>query len=369
MNMLEFLAAVVLILVTVTAVILRKTYYFVPFRELKRQAEGGDDLARTLYRAVAYDGSLRTLLWLVIGLSAAGAFVLLAQVAPAWMGFLLIAILLWLTFSWLPGSRLSSPAARLAVTLTPVVVAVLNWTRPLLALAERVRQRYTPSHTGLFEKADFLALLDRQSRQPDSRITPEELDLVKHVLSFGDYKVRDTLRPRKLVKAVAAGDAIGPVLLDELHASGQTSFPVKKGPRSETIVGTLHLSDVGIHSTGTVKDHMHEGVTFVHEADSLADALHAFYQTKRQLFVAVNSFEEYVGVITLQDILHQLVGRPEPNETLGSHDDLAAVAARHTPKVTHIDEEIDLATEPEFAVEPAALDDEAVSESDESVVE
>lgn len=328
--MLTFTFAVLLLALAMLAVVLRKTYALVPARELKRQAAAGNSLAKQLYKAVGYGVSLRVLLWVVLALASAGSFVLFTMALAPVLAVLVVAVVLWLAFSWLPSTRVTSPATRITASTTPVVVWVLQYTDPILRrLTGPLTKRYVPSHSGLYELQDLLNLLDLQAKQPDSRITSEEIALIREVLQFGKRKVRDVLRPRSQVKAVALTDAIGPILLDELHASGQTVFPVKKTPRSKEIVAALHLGDVGLHSTGTVEDYVSSGITYIHESDSLADALHAFYQTKRQLFVVINSFEEYVGVITLEDILHTLVGRPVPDETLGSHDDSASVAARH----------------------------------------
>jgi len=202
--------------------------------------------------------------------------------------------------------------------------------RPLRLLMRVVGRGYKAQHTGLYELTDLLDVLDLQATQADSRITPEEISLMRHVLQFGDLKVRDVLRPRANVKTIAATDTVGPILLDELHASGQSSFPVKKTARSKEIVGTLHLGDIGIHSTGKVGDYLTLGVTYINEGDSLADALHAFYQTRRQLFIVVDAFEEYVGVLTLEDILFELVDKPKINENIGSYDDPSAVATHET---------------------------------------
>lgn len=328
--MLTFIAAILLLALALLAVVLRKTYSLVPVHELKRQAAAGNGLAKDLYVAVGYGVSLRVLLWLVLALAGACAFVLFAQILPPLLAVLLVAVSLWLVFSWLPSTRVTAWSSRLTVTCTPAVARVLHYTDPILRRASSwFVHHYTPSHSGLYELQDMLNLLDLQAKQPDSRITSEEIELIRQVLTFGDRKVRDALRPRDKVKTVALGDAIGPIILDELHASGQTVFPVKKSARSKEIVASLHLGDVGLHSTGTVEDYVAKGVIYIHESDSLADALHVFYQTKQQLFVVINSFEEYVGVLTLEDVLHTLVGRPAPNETLGSHDDSASVAARH----------------------------------------
>lgn len=335
MHMLSLFFTVLLLAIAMIAVVLRKVYTMVPERELKRQAADHNQLAKQLYEAVSYGGSLRSLLWMVIAFAGAGSFVLLAQATAGLIAVCVVALALWVAFAWLPSTRVSSVGVRLTTLLTPVVVWLLRYTDPVLRRVYNLAtNRYVPSHSGLYELEDLLDLLALQADQPDSRITTEELLLIRSVLQFGDHKVRDVLRPRKQVKAVALSDAIGPVLLDELHASGQTVFPVKKAPRSTEIVASLHLGDLSLHSTGTVEDYASKGVTYMHESDNLADALHAFYQTKRQLFVVINSFEEYVGVLTLEDILHTLVGRPEPDESLGSHEDSAHVAARHSHKPT-----------------------------------
>lgn len=340
--MLTLILGILFITLALICVVMRKTYALVPVHELKRQAAAGNTLARDLYRAVGFGQSLRVLLWVLLALFSALGAVLLATALPGWLSVLIIAVFVWLAFSWLPGTRVTSIATKLTQVITPSVAWLLHYTDPLWQqIGAPLLHRYRPHHSGMYELEDLLNLLDLQSRQPDSRITSEEIDLIRQVLQFGDRKVRDVLRPRKQVKSVALTDAIGPVLLDELHASGQSSFPVKKSPRSKEIVGSLHLHDVGIHSTGLVQDYATQNVIYIHENDSLADALHVFYQTKQQLFVVVDSYAEYVGILTLEDILFVLVGRPEANETLGSHNDSQSVAARHGAQSTNKTDESD----------------------------
>jgi CBS domain containing-hemolysin-like protein len=319
--MLTFILIVLLIALAVVSVMLRKTYAMVPAHELKRQAANGNGLARQLYQAVGYGLSLRVLLWILLALSSAGGFVLLTSVASPLLSVMVIAALLWFNFSWLPSTRVTGISTKVTQALTPALAWLLHYADPLLRrLSHPVIRHYTPDHSGLYELNDLLDLLDLQSQQPDSRITSEEIMLIRQVLTFGDKKVRDAFQPRKDVKSVALGDTVGPVLLDELHASGQSSFPVKKAPRSKEIVASLHLGDVGIHSTGTVEDYAQQGVAYISDNDTLAEALRLFYKTKQQLFVVVDNYDEYVGIITLENILHELAGKPpvkaqtEPNE-------------------------------------------------------
>ena len=80
---------------------------------------------------------------------------------------------------------------------------------------------------------------------------------------------------------------------------------------------------------------MSDKVYYLHENDSLSTALHAFYTTNHPIFVVVNSFEEFVGIITVEGLLDQLLGHV-PGEDFDQYSDLAAVAARHTNKETPV---------------------------------
>ena len=319
MDMLTYICIVLFLAIASVCVVLRKSYNLVPAHELKRQAASGNELATVLYRAVSFGVSLRALLWLGILIGSAVGFVLLALNVAAWLSVILIAVLVWLNFAWLPKARVSTISLQITRRLTPIVVWKLQYLdRPLRVTARLVGRFYDQQHSGLYEVQDLLNLLDLQSQQADSRITTEEIALMRQVLSFGDRQVHQVMRPRKDIKSVALTDAIGPVLLDELHASGQSVFPVKKAPRSKEIVASLHLGDLGIHSTGTVQDYAHQGINYVNETDSLADALHAFFQTKQQLFVVIDAEQDYLGILTLEDILHTLIGQPAttPLETV-----------------------------------------------------
>jgi len=354
-----FSFALLLLVVALVGITLRKTYYYLPPKELKRQAEQGNTLARTLYRAVSYGPSLRVLLWLLIGLSSAGGVVLLSRSAPWWIGFAATGLLLWLAFSWLPNTRVTAVGARLAAWSTPAIAALLGYLHPVFSrIGEPLHKHYqTVDHTGLYETEDLVELAEKQKSQDDNRIPAARLEALKRVLTSHHYKITDVLTPRADVKTVSDNDTIGLVLLDELHASGQSSFPVVQG-KTDKVIGALYLHDLNLKTEGKVRDHMHQSVRYLHEQDSLAQALQAFFKTKQQLFVVVNSFEEYVGVVTLEHIIKQLTGEIQTDD-FDQHEDLAAVANKHT----HDDEESEVE---ELQAEP---DEVSVPEPEEEIVD
>jgi len=328
--MTSFIFALILLALALAGVVVRKTYYYVPSKELKRQAERHDALASSLYQAISYGSSLRALLWLFIGLTSAGGIVLLARAAPAWLSISAVLLLLWVAFSWLPASRVTSFGARLAVLVTPPIVWLLNYLHPLLSrTAPKIERRYSAqAHTGLFERADIMALFEQQGRQADNRLTQEELEIVKRALSFNDHQVSSILTSRQQIKTILAHEIVGPVLIDELHKLDQQFVLVKDKPRG-VIIGILQSHKLGLMSSGQVSEHMDKTVYFLHERDSLGEALHAFFVTNCPLFVVVNSFEEYVGIVTIEAILQQLLGHI-PGDSFEQYADATAVAARHS---------------------------------------
>jgi CBS domain containing-hemolysin-like protein len=355
MVMFEFILGALLAVVAVVSWVLLRTYQYVPEHELKRLARRGDEVAQLLYRAAAYGVNLRVLLGLVAVASGVLSLVSLASAMGLWIAILVlvtVVVLGWVVL--VPGDEITRGSLWLAKRAAPGIAWLLERAHPIINVAARLTRRLqrVQVHTGLFEKSDLVDLLERQKGQADSRISEGEIELLQHTLTFGDKFVSDALVPMRVVKQVATTDAIGPVLMDELSKSGHSRFPVYDGKRDH-IVGVLYLHDlVSAKHSGAVVDVMSRKLTYVHEDFTLYQALQAFLKTKRHLFLVVNSFEELVGILTIEDVLEQIIGRPIVDE-FDKYDDLRAVAAAAAQKEheTHLK---DKAEPEEVTQEPEA---------------
>ncbi len=320
---------IVLGVLTLIAVSLQRTYARVPLRQLKHQARNGDDLAGAILKVVGFGHSLRAVLWFLIGLTSAGIFLAVSKAAPAWFALAASGTLVWAGFVWIPAARVTFISEKIASWCAPVLARLLVYLHPLIDFIARFIHRHRPLHvhTGLYDRQDIIDLLDQQQVQPDNRIERVELEIARHALTFGDDTVGQHMVPRRVVKAAKADDTLGPVIMDELYASGHSRFPVYEG-KPDTIVGTLYLRDlVTTKHGGAIRSLMKPEVSYVHEDQSLHDVLQAILRTHRQLFIVVNSFEEYVGIITIEDVLEAVIGSPIIDE-FDQYDDLRAVAAR-----------------------------------------
>lgn len=315
------------------AISLQRTYYNVPAKELKRRARAGDSLARGLYKAAAYGTSLRALLWAMVSIIAALFFVYVARSTATWFAVMAVAFVLWLGFLWLPAQNATKVGQWLATSAAPVFAWILQYIHPLIDRINRFIRKHRPIrvHTGLYEKEDLIGLLERQEVQADNRITRGELDIARHALTFGEKQVSQIMTPRRVVKMVSVDDTIGPVLMSELHDSGFSRFPVFES-KQDNIVGVTLLRDLVTGKTGgTVAKFVNKKVAYVHQDQDLYSALAAIIKTHQHMFIVVNSFEEFVGVVTMEDILEEIVGRQIIDE-FDQYDDMRAVAAREASK-------------------------------------
>ena len=327
--MTNFIIASILLLLAIGGVVIRKTYSYVPLRELKRRAEHHDPLATKLYPAASYESSLQGLLWGFIIVTSASGVILLSRVAPVWLSAIAVPLLIWAVYSWLPSTRTTAVGTELTKIVNPIIVWILNHThaaidRPTSAVANRY---VTDEHTRLYERDDLLDLIEQQQNQHDSRFTDSELEIAKRALSFSDYSVGEIMTPKKLVKSVSVDNVVGPVLIDELHKSNQDYILVRESPKGD-FIGTLAYKSLGLHSSGKVQEYMSPDIYYVHENDNLGEALQTFFATNRPLFVVLNNAEEYIGVVSISSILRQLLGHM-PGEDFEQYGDPTAVVARH----------------------------------------
>jgi CBS domain containing-hemolysin-like protein len=329
---------------------LYKLYNSVPALELKRQARSKNRRAEALYKVAAYESSLDVLLWLAGTAIGAALFIWSARTGP-WPAAIVIVIAAWLII-WSPALRWDGWFGALSSITAKYMAAVLSFMNPVLG---RIASWYPPAgrvrlHTGLYEKPDMLDLLSRQNRQLDNRIDSTDLRIANGALTFGDKTVSSVMTPRRKIKFVEAGDTIGPMVMDELHKSGHSRFPVvKDSPKATTpdIVGTLYLKDIiGHEGGGRIKDLARKDVYYINEDSNLRQALSAFLKTHHHMLIVVNSFEEVIGVLSIEDVLEQIIGEPI-NDEFDNYDSLRAVASKEAQQEHKNHNEVPVAPEAE----------------------
>jgi len=212
------------------------------------------------------------------------------------------------------------------------ILHIVERLQPVLRLVRMAQPKVIPSV--LSSKAELEHLVEQSS----GVLTGNEKKLIINSLGFDEQLVSEIMTPRSVIDSVAKRDHLGPLMLDELHKTGHSRFPVIDGD-IDHVVGMLHIQDLltidAKRKSTSVEKAMEPRVFYVKADQTLQHALTAFLRTKHHLFIVVNEYRETVGLVSLEDVIESLIGRKIVDE-YDAHEDLRMVAARN-PHQNNVD--------------------------------
>ena len=135
--------------------------------------------------------------------------------------------------------------------------------------------------------------------------TPVEREVISGALEVGNRTLDQVIRPRTEVFTVD-GDQGTEEALRELVASGHTRAPVV-GPRGlDDLLGIVHMRDL-VGATGNTEKLAHAAPVFPETLGAL-EALKSLQAPRQQMAVVVNEHLAAQGIVTLEDLLEEIVG-------------------------------------------------------------
>ncbi|MEN9852363.1 MAG: Magnesium and cobalt efflux protein CorC [Candidatus Parcubacteria bacterium] len=195
-------------------------------------------------------------------------------------------------------------------------------TKPIAALVDAVLGDQL--HTK-YTKRDLLEIVADENSVEEGDVDTDERRIVRGSLSFSHKKVRDVLTPSTIVESVHIDDTIDSDYINRLKNAGYSRLPVQTDDRNQS-VGILYLKDLlGVTLPIKVKDALDSTVHFVSLEDTLDTVLDEFIKTKMHLFIVLDEFGTYQGVVTLEDIVEEIIGAEIMDED-DEDPDLRAVA-------------------------------------------
>ncbi len=140
-------------------------------------------------------------------------------------------------------------------------------------------------------------------------IEPAERELIQNVFDFDDRIVRQVMVPRVKISGLKADLTIQEAM-DVILKEGYSRYPVFENSLDE-IIGIVHAKDVitaYFQRTGIgLRDVMRQ-THFIPETKPIDTLLREFQRRKTQMAIVVSEFGGTIGIVTLEDILEELVG-------------------------------------------------------------
>ena len=140
-------------------------------------------------------------------------------------------------------------------------------------------------------------------------IEENESMLIDNIFEFKETLTRQVMTPRKNIVAIS-DDWSEQEILDTLTTEGYSRYPVYSGS-VDNILGILHTKDVVnllINKQSLVLDDIMRPTIFIKEEDFIDDLLTLLQKKKIQMAVVNDEFGGTAGIITMEDILEEIVG-------------------------------------------------------------
>lgn len=175
-------------------------------------------------------------------------------------------------------------------------------------------------------KADLLENL-RMAEQ-DGIVARDAYDMMQRVMYVSDLKVRDIMIPRSNMMHVEKDDDLDRCL-DVMVESGHSRFPVVDNERDQ-IIGMLMAKDLLKYFDDEKKPRFNlrdltRRVVFVPESKRLNVLLRDFRENRNHMAVVVDEYGSVAGLVTIEDVLEQIVGDIEDEHDIEEEETMIRV--------------------------------------------
>ena len=198
-----------------------------------------------------------------------------------------------------------------ALTVAPIILFLSKLFTPVIWLVERV----SPT-LGIGKDTAEPAVTEDEIKEwidvgkEDGTIEQDEQDMLYSVLEFGDTTAREIMTPR--VNVILMEDTISfEEAIRIFNETGFSRIPVYHD-QIDNITGILNVKDVfsamvSHRKDSTIREIMYDPM-FVPETKKIDDLLKELQVHRVQMAIVIDEYSSFVGIVTVEDILEELVG-------------------------------------------------------------
>ena len=294
---------------------------------LKSRADDGDrTAARVLAMSEQYDKLLSTILIgnNIVNIAAAsiGTIIftkMLGAERGATVSTMVLTIVVLIFGEVTPKSLAKEMPETIATAVAPVLSLLMLVLTPLTWLFtqwKRLLNHFVhSSESDTITEGELMTMVSEAEN--DGELTDRESELIRSAIEFDDVEVEEILTPR--VDVVAVEDDISLEELAQTFAeSGYSRLPVYHGT-IDNIIGVVHEKDFYIArlKKATKIDDLVAPTLYTTGSTQISQLLRTLREQHHHMAVVVDEYGGTEGIITLEDILEELVG-----EIWDEHDEV-----------------------------------------------
>ena len=291
---------------------------------MKRMAADGDArAAKVLKLAERYENLLSSILIgnnIVNILASSLATVLFVRALGnkgVTVSTLVITVVILLVGEVTPKNIAKEHAETIAMKFYPLLFVLtklftpLNW---LLGCWQRLIGKVVkPAEDRGYTEEELITIVEEAENE--GGIDAHESELIKSAIEFTDVDVEEILTPRVEIQAMELG-ASDDEISNLFQESGYSRLPVYQ-ETVDNIVGILHEKDFYANRGKVPVRDLMSTPTYVMQNTKVSDLLKLLQKTKSHMAVVVDEYDGVQGIVTMEDILEELVG-----EIWDEHDEV-----------------------------------------------
>ncbi|MFA5887310.1 MAG: hemolysin family protein [Candidatus Nanoarchaeia archaeon] len=222
-------------------------------------------------------------------------------------------VLLILVFGEIsPKAYATHHAEPVALFAAPILLFLMKALYPIVIIFEFTARKLTGTESGMKPQAvteeELKATLEMSAAS--GNVKKEEKEMIESVLRFNDITVREVMTHRSEMVCIDESMKIKDAA-EIMEAEGFSRYPVNKKSK-ENIVGAVHIKDVFFAATKGNGNKPMKSVTtkieFVPQHMLLNQLFKEFQDKQMHMAIVANDHGEVIGLVTLEDLLEELVG-------------------------------------------------------------
>ncbi len=157
--------------------------------------------------------------------------------------------------------------------------------------------------------------------QTEGLIGADALSMIEGVFQVSELSARDILLPRAQIDWIDINSPM-PQIIATVISAAHSRFPVFEGARDK-VIGILLAKDLLRYSTEKdfqIRDWLRP-VVFIPESKRLSVLLRDFRDNRNHLAIVVDEYSNVAGIITIEDVLEQIVGDIEDEHDIDEEAD------------------------------------------------
>ena len=306
---------------------------------IRSLAEDGNKRAKTVLKITDDSGKMLSAILIgnnIVNLSAASLTTSLAysfggsMVAIA-SGILTVLILLFGEIT--PKTMATIHAEKMALIYAPIISIFMKVMTPVifiingLSIGVLFLLRVDPNaKNDLMTETELRTIVDVSHE--DGVIESDEREMIYNVFDLGDAKAKDVMVPRVHV-TFADVNSTYEELLDIFREDKFTRLPIFEDT-TDNVVGTINMKDLLLYDNTKefhIRDILREAY-FTYEYKSISELLVEMRQASFNIAIVLDEYGETAGLITLEDILEEIVGEIHDEDDENEEDFVQEVTER-----------------------------------------